>query len=661
MESIRDLIRREINPFDRTPVKVYSFWDEKQNSSLTVESIHKEAIDQVKEVLDVVAGDRRTRSLAIYGDSGSGKSYLLGRIKKQLNSQAFFAYIRHWIDNHYIWRHILSETVDSLMQKPEGQQESQLLLWIKNLSAFRDSGVKKWVMGERKLFIHNLRGTYPSGIARPKEFFGVLYDLTNPQLYPIACDWLRGEDLDDEDLKALNVKSSIDSEEEAKNILANFGKICAETHPVVLCFDNLDNLPTLSKGSPDLQPWFNVNTTIHSQNFKNFLVILSVVTDNLKKSLDRIQQADKAGMYRWIRLKPIDLKEAEALWATRLVPLHQQADEQPESPIYPLTRKQLEKTFQSGKTNPRNVLILGRRLIEEYKLGQPTLEIDYVAAFKLLWIEEFKKNQGKIYKLSQLSSPERIQMLQEVLKALKVEVYSQFLPSDKFANYSLSYKGSSQSERIGVVWSEDRNMRTFFAVMDACRKALQQNLCQTLYLIRAEKLPESNLKGYKLFQQIFTGSLHRHIIPYLDSIHYLATYYSFVKDARAGELVVVDKIFSLTELEDLIRQTKILNECTLLQNLETVNIQAKFRDKSTEKIKINNQIEEAKEFILNLIKTQQMLGRNTVIENARNQFDRLDLSELNQIIQELVRENKISLLGSDDNPEKQFVCLVPGG
>ena len=184
MASIDEIIKQEINPFDRTPLKNFNFWNEESNPNQTVDSIHQEAIAQVTETLDLVVSDSCTRTLILAGDSGSGKSYLLRRLKEQLNQRAFFAYIEPWVDSDYIWRHVLRYTVDSLMRIPAGQQESQLLLWLKSLSAFRDESLKKRLLGERGLFIHNLQGTYPSGIYQAKQFFGVLYDLTRYHSIP---------------------------------------------------------------------------------------------------------------------------------------------------------------------------------------------------------------------------------------------------------------------------------------------------------------------------------------------------------------------------------------------------------------------------------------------------------------------------------------------
>ena len=676
MASIDEIIKQEINPFDRTPLKVFNFWNEERNQSLTVGSIHKEAIAKITETLDLVVSDSYTRTLILAGDSGSGKSYLLRRLKEQLNQRAFFAYIEPWVDSDYIWRHILRYTVDSLMRTPEGAEESQLLLWLKSLSAFKDESLKKRIMGERGLFIHNLQGTYPYGMYQAKEFFGVLYDLTNPDLYYAACDWLRGDDLSREDLKAIGVKDSIKTETDAKGILTNLGKISAKTQPIVLCFDNLDNIPSLPNGSPNLQPWFNVNTLLHSQNVKNFLVILSVVTDNWRESLDRIQAADKAGIYGSVRLKRINLEQAKALWETRLYPIHQQADPKPESSIYPLTAESLKKKFPSGKTYPRTALQLGRRLIQEYNSVIEPPPID--ATFKLLWMETFKKTQKKISKISQISSPERIKMLQEALGAFGIEARLEFLENKKFTAESLSYQIAGK--RVGVVWNETPNMKTFCAAMESCYQAVSQDLCEVLYLIRAEGLGSQNNKGYRLFQKSFNRPPHQHISPHLDSLHYLAAYHSLVNDACSKELAVGDRIPNLEELQSLVRDSRVLHKCALLQQLGVVPIQedsesekksaktsgetsgetkAKTPAEDLEKEQYNLLVAEAKEFMVDFLKTQQMLGRKTLAKNVLAEFNKLDEYQINKLIKELAQENKIQIIGVEKTPEYHFVCIVP--
>ncbi|MBO1072107.1 MAG: ATP-binding protein [Dolichospermum sp. DEX189] len=702
MTDIKDIIKREVNPFDVINLKPTNFWAEEQDSKLMVESIHKNAIIEIEGLLDLVGKDHRSRTVLLAGDSGSGKSYLLGRLKRTLNRKAFFAYILcNWADSINIWRHILRHTVDSLIQVPEGEKESQLMLWLKSLTAFTRSDIKQRIFNDnfwealqsnRQKFIKHLKDTYKkAGIYNPDMFFGVLHDLANPELYDLACEWLRGDDLNEDSMKEIKVKTCIDTEDAAKNILANFGRISTQTQPIVLCFDNLETMPQLPEGFMDIQPFLNVNTTIHGDNLKNFLVIISVITNNWNRHLDRIFLADKAGIHKTIQLKPITIEQAEALWAYQLQPLHQLANPRPESPIFPLNRQILEKNYPGGKTIPRSTLLLGRDEYQKYKGSlldekpkpEPvTIQIKVTtpnektvpkpiiilparhqdnqdttqAEFELLWQHEYTKSQGKITKISLLSSPDLIQMLQQSISTLKIQGVKTKLLSGKYASYSLSYQHPTNREKLGIVWTEDSSMTSFYHVMNACQIVIQKNLCQTMHLIRAGDLGKPNLAGNQLYRQIFTNTNHVHIKPSLASIHYLATYQGLINSAKSQELVIGGKTINLQRLETLINEAEILHKCTLLQDLGIVSKQEKQSDTNG---KVRKDLRPVKDFLLNLVKTQGYMGLATLISQASSQFSDVKETEIRSLIEQLYQEKKVETVNPEAKLSEQLICLIP--
>ncbi len=666
--DIDQFLRCQVNPFDSTTFRPGNFWEEQQEAALTVDSIHQEVVSDIEQCLDGVIKDQRTRTILLAGDSGSGKSYLLGRLKGNFNPKAFFAYIGPWPESDFIWRHTLRNTVDSLTYIPDGKKESQLLLWLKSLLEFSDRNMMTMLLNERQLFIHNLKNAYPTGIYNPNEFFGVLYDLTNPHLSHLACEWLKGDDLDEESLKALHVKRAIENEETAQKVLANFGRISASTQPIVLCFDNLDNIDRALDGFINLQALFTLNSIIHNQKLKNFLIVISIVTNTWKFNSKRIQSADVARIDLPIQLEQINLDQAELIWASRLYPLYKRANYQPDTPIYPLTRKNLEDNFEGGKTRPRYVLMLGRQLFQEFKngtmirLGENAQEQrhDNLAAFQLLWIKEFDKTQQKLTRIRQLAGPELIQILREALVALQIQgIQPKLLPSPTYASYSFSYHLPNQLGRIGILWTEDQNLTNFYHVMNACQKALKQKLCQHLQLIRADNLGNPKNQGYKLYEKIFKRSRHHHVIPDLGSVHYLATYHSLVNAACAGELVVGDRTPSLNDLQVLIRQSKILHNCVLLQNLGILsghNLEQK--PEVIPRVEVNKPLKEVKEFLLALVKTQQLMGYQVLLENVLGQFPIMEQSEVESLIAQICEEKQMCIIGTDANLESQLVCWL---
>ncbi len=647
MASIEEVIQREINPFDPVTFKAGNFWQEDASSPSRVESIHQNAITEVETVIDQVAQDHWSRTILLTGDVGSGKSYFLGRLKQRLNSKAFFAYVGPRQNNDYIWRHTLRQMVDSFMHNPEGEEESQLILWLKSLSAFKDRSLIKKVLGERGIFVNNFRSTYPTGIYQAKEFFGALYDLTDPNLYFLACDWLRGEDLDREDLNALGIKNSISSEVAAQGIISNFGKISTSAQPIILCFDQVETSQLLD-GSADIQPVFNVSTTFHNEHLKNFLIIISIVVHTWKQNLNRIQKSDRDRIEKIVTLKSITLEEAQALWESRLNPLHKQATPKPQSSIYPLKSQALEQYFPNGKTTPRSALTLGQNLYLKYKTGEEE-EADIQTSFKLLWQKELNKTQKKISRVRQFSSLELSSMLQKVLSALQVrEIQPKFLLSSTYSNHSFQFT-DVRKNIIGVAWIEEPNMTSFFKAMESCQTVVLQNLCQTLYLIRAERIGSPNNKGHKIYQKIFKISApHEHIVPDMDSVCILATYDRLLNSARSGELVISGETLKPQGFDELVRRSNVFENCSLLQKLKIV--------KGTV---APPPIQKAKEYMFDFIKVQHIISAMTAIQHTRISFPTLTDEQLKFLIQELCHEKKINIIDDKVSIEEQVICLIP--
>ena len=678
--SLKQVIQRSVNPFDPTTFKPGNFWQEFPDLGLEVNTIHQSVLKTVDTVLEQVRGDGNTRTLLLTGDSGSGKSYLLGRMKRQLNDRAFFTYIGPWADSQFIWRHILRNTVDSLLQTPEEANESQLLLWLRSLPVLENQSIAEWIPGKRTAFIKALQAHFSTGLYKGKEFFGALYDLLNPELFPIAADWLRGDDLDENDLKAIKIKHSVDSEDAAQKLLANFGRISSATLPIVLCFDNLDNIPLLPDNRPDLQALFHVNSVIHNEKLNNFLILISLITSTWKQHKGSIQPADVARIDKTLSLRPITLNQAEALWKMRLAPLHNQVQPQPAVAIDPLTRDWLEQQFPGGRTLPRNTLMLGQQLIDQYQrdgelppptdesllLSSPPQEQNQEANFALLWHQEFQKIQERVTRLTQKSSPELIRALWEVLGALAVpDLEAPFLTGTKYSAYSLRYL---QSARVGIVWSEDRHMTSFYYLMRACERAIEQGRCDRLYLIRAADISQPQTKGHQIYRQIFAYANYLHVEPDLTSVHYLETYHSLVNAAAGGELVVGLKTPTVTELQALVRRTAVLNYCPLLQELEVLPELAEDAEDVEETVPNNASAakryrrqsphEAAKQYALNLMTTQQFMGLKMLLDTLGEQFPDLNNEVAQQVVDHLLEHEHLRILDSALGLEEQIICLV---
>ena len=712
MATIDQVIQREFNPFDPVTFKTGHFWQEQSpDESQVLASIHQQELNKIDQIIEETKRDHHARTILLTGDKGAGKSYFLGRLKDTHNKNVFFAYIAPWMDSGSIWRHTLRYTIDSLMCTPKGKTKSQLLLWLEGLATFQNQKLMNKLLGDRNLFISNLRAAYPAGIYQARSFFGALHDLTDPEKYQTASCWFRGEDLDEEELKILKVKTSIDTEEYARHILENFGRITHSNQPIVLCFDQVENgYPRDEQGVVDLQPLMSLNTTFHNERFKNFVNIISIIKDKWEQAKRKVEQADKDRIEREVSLKSITLEQAKELWATRLYPLHRQAKPKPSSPIYPLDAKVLESNYPGGKVNVRDALKLGGQIFLEYKINigkpqssesieskqepvkskpkpvqsKPVTPVEEVvvvpvkdkpevvesipkpvkntpqpvetasAEFNLIWQKEFKTTHDYVSRMRQYSAVERLGMLRNVLNLYQVErIKRNFLPSPKYQGYSLGYQQNRSAPIIGIVWIEEPSKNSFFHTMKACQKADQNKLCDTLYLIREEGLGTRSNKGYQLYTEVFENSSNHHLIPDITSLHYLVTYNKLLNSVNSGELFIAGKTPTIEEFKTLVRQENVLENCSLLQDLGLIQTTHKAK-----KAKSDSNLQHIEDFIMNIMKTQHYLARSSLLNTTVSHFPKVQEEKINQIVDQLYQQSNINILNPSESYEKQTVYLV---
>ncbi len=134
----------------------------------------------------------------------------------------------------------------------------------------------------------------------------------------------------------------------------------------------------------------------------------------------------------------------------------------------------------------------------------------------------------------------------------------------------------------------------------------------------------------------------------------MATYHSLVNAALANELVIEGRIINLKEFEEIIFDSQILNNCSLLQDLSVV-VPTETQEKQNEL-----DLDEIKNFVLNFIRKQSFMERNSIIENTLNQFVKIERSKIDIIIAELERANKIKIIAPTSKSDEQLVCFVSG-
>lgn len=642
MPTIDELIKQEFNPFDSSTSKTGNFWSDQVESFSVVNSIHKEAIDTIGKCLSQIKRDRKIRTLVLQGDAGSGKSYLLRRVKNELKTEGFFVYVDPWISQNSIWRHTLRCIIESLTCIPEGEQDSQLLLWLKDLVNQPNHRIP-----ERK-FLSNMKAAHPNVQWNPTVFFRMLYNLTQPNLYTIACEWLKGDDLDEDSLKKLNTRTVIDSEEKAQGIIKNFGIVASSTKPIIICFDQLEAVGSQNPdGTVDLRPLFHINSILKNQNSNNLLILISIVTNIWQDWKQyKLNQSELDRIDLNISLEKINLEQVKALWASRLYPLHQRASDKPSSSIYPLTEEDLHRKFPNGETQPRTALNVAEKLIRGG-------EIDPVAALKIAWQDKYNEIQKQVNKIRDYSSEKLTNMLKLALECKQQQEIktSIFKSKTKFNSHSIGcYLNQGKigiQEKIGIIWNEEPNSRTFSALMKAINNLNDHSEFTKLYLLRQEEIGKSNTKGSKLFQKLFnnSNSNNERIEPTLESVITLATYRDFYTAAKSKELTIGDESPDVSRLEELTRDSGVLDQCELLQKL--------LNGKSPPPPPPDGELEK---YLLDIVKTSLFIGREALTEKTRS-AKQVSQEEVDRAIKNLTEQKEIKIINPQAPPEEQSICL----
>ncbi len=665
MASFGAIVLRNTNPFDQSNVV--------SDKEPIVDYIYQEAFIKIERKFNDVVQNNCTHTILINSDDGCSNNYLLSRLHQHFNYKALFVHVPPFPQREVIWQHILRYTVDSLVTTSNKDKRSQLLRWISKFKQDIKYDVFDFLRSDRKKFINKLKDIYKDvKIHNDNTFFGILYDLTDSSLYPLACEYLRGDDLSKESLEALGIEKSIETETEARENLANLSKIVGNHQPIVLCFDQIDSIGKLPDGSLDLPALFTVNTKIREENI-SLLMIFNINNFTWKENEEKIYELNKHSIDEIVYLKDISLAQAELLIESRLKRLYSQRVLQIPSPIYPLSRQILEQQFPQGRSNPRDLLIYARNTLQAYKIwltkgsekgdfvfpqSSENKEINYLeieSYFPVIWYEKFAQIQQNITKIRQVSCPELIRILEEILIVLQVEqiIYPLFVRT-KYSSYSLGYYLTDDSEMLGMIWMEDTNLTSLFNVMEACRKTIEKNPTLKLHLIRAESLGNKNDKGNKIYNEVFINNSHAHIIPDLNSIHYLATYNSLVKSACEGNLVIGGKVVDLKDLQYLMSKSKILNNCRLLERLGLVISNYDLNDEKNTNLKLK----EYKSYVFYLVKSQICLSTQVIIQKTNYCFPELSESKIEALIQQLCWQKKLKVIDPKAPLESQLVCLA---
>jgi len=364
-------ILSEPNPFgDRV---VHSAWDSLAPLD-DIEAIHR----PVRVLLEQTIGDVRqsgaSRGVLLAGEAGAGKTHLLCWLRQRLGREAFFCYVKPFLDPRRVFRHIARAVISDLArpQRKGGRPQLARLLdpVIREVHASVGGG------GDLRAFREGLdrdpvqaraacrRGAAILASREPgldRRWLRVLLQVGFPETRHAALEWLRGEPLEASDLAALEVSGPLvpvgasleETEGRFRELLEQLGHLMAGVRPLVLSFDQNESLadaPGL-KGSDALT---RAICLLHMA--PGYVLLTSVEVNHWKQHVERGMLASHRDRVaeRSCLLRGVRRREAERLVAARMARLRT-SEAKPPSPTYPFGEG-FFRAFDEGPVEVRSLL-----------------------------------------------------------------------------------------------------------------------------------------------------------------------------------------------------------------------------------------------------------------------------------------------------------------
>jgi len=252
--------------------------------------------------------DLRTSSLLVLGPAGAGKTHLFARMRRKLGPKAVFVHLRPLVGTEMTPRYVLGQIVQQL--------------GYETLS--NDGGLKQLdtLVGASLAHINGESPDYPrifldevaslDDVKRADKLEGALEELLalhqeadetylarlletpfmKPALQRAALAWLSGRELEESQLKRLGVASGL-SEERIGQALQTLGLFAATGAPIVLVFDQLENLMDAEGAGGRVRAYANLVAELFDTTRGYILVQMALDSEWEHAILPQLSEAQK--------------------------------------------------------------------------------------------------------------------------------------------------------------------------------------------------------------------------------------------------------------------------------------------------------------------------------------------------------------------------------
>ncbi|GMV15997.1 MAG: hypothetical protein HS104_06530 [Polyangiaceae bacterium] len=332
-------------------------------------------IEEVRRAAPLGPRELGSSTLLGLGPAGSGKTHLFVRVRRRLGPRAAFVLVRPEIGIEATPRHVLTQIVDSLQHPASGTTDRQLdVIAASMLAAVSGERVGPHVLIEqlrqrderlREDLIE--RATAHLEALYPEVWTDYLERLLRAPFLPApdrraANAWLAGREMNDVQLSRLGGGASL-TEADVLPALRTLAVVAAHGSPIVLVFDQLENLVTTEHQSSRIAAHGNLISELHDS--VRGLVIVQLALDaewdrNIRPKLAASHRSRvESKLFELSLPTPDQREELVRAWLGRL-PEAERGEPFP----WPFTPEQLQAWRRATVMTPRMLMIACREALQ---------------------------------------------------------------------------------------------------------------------------------------------------------------------------------------------------------------------------------------------------------------------------------------------------------
>ena len=418
------------NPFSKAGiVKEQDIWGKGFPDIPTLNAHASDAIFQaVEKVQTSQSSQEKVTSLVLTAQQGVGKSHILSRIRRRLESNGGALFVYASVNNYTDLNLIKYQFQQTLANSLSHTGSQSVMQWQEIAAAMANEGFKainsasqnlspqelidrfdrvcaSWATKNRN-FMNTLTKQVlkTKSKADPYIVRAVLWTLSESET-PFAIKWLSGEELDKSKAEELGLpsnsgKTNQDREAESLNNVQQILNLVSYYSPVIICFDEIDvNTSCRDDGLTTPQVIADLvkrlYDTLEHSDLGQGLVIITVMmpytwTDTVNVMSGGIP--DRVSTYT--QRKPIDLKylngdslvDLVGLW---LQDFYQVRNLNPPHPVYPFEETQLREHGR-GKPTVREALNWCAENFQVFMPPMPELPEDPIERFEFALTKELE-------------------------------------------------------------------------------------------------------------------------------------------------------------------------------------------------------------------------------------------------------------------------------